>query len=109
MDPWSKGDYSRHIRDASMVVERLPEVNPPSDRVPGRGFLVLPVFGAWRRRNREVFRDAGFSSRVSWTRGKHRLKGAQGVGPTSQVPWWRGQGWGRATWPPGRGVAPLLH
>ena len=34
-------------------------------------------------------------------------RGAPEVGPTSQAPWWRGQGWGRATWPPGRGVAPL--
>src|SRR4051812_40200565 len=30
MDPWSKVDYSRHIREASMVMEKLPEVNPPS-------------------------------------------------------------------------------
>src|SRR4051812_44343852 len=48
-------------------------------------------------------RDAGFSSRVSWTRGKNRPKGAPKVGPTSQAPWWCGQGWGRATWLPGRG------
>src|SRR3954467_8096070 len=25
----------------------------------------------------------------------------------SQAPWWSGQGWGRATWPPGRQVAPM--
>src|SRR3954467_10486426 len=75
MDPWSKGDYSRHIQEASMLVERLPDVNPPSGRVPGRGLLVLPIFGAQRRRNREVIHDAGFSSRVSSTGGKNRLKG----------------------------------
>ena len=34
MDPWSKGDYSWLIREALMVVERFPEVIPPSGRVP---------------------------------------------------------------------------
>src|SRR3954471_8877212 len=33
MDPWSKVDYSRFIREASMVVEKLPEVIPPSGSV----------------------------------------------------------------------------
>ena len=40
MDPWSKVDYSRHIRDASMAMEKLPEVNPPSGRVSEQGILV---------------------------------------------------------------------
>src|SRR3954462_9068346 len=107
MDPWSKGDYSRHIREASMVVRNLPEVKPPSGRVPGRGLLVLPIFGARRQRNREVFHDAG-SSRGFLQRGVNiGRRGAPEVGPTSQAPWWRGQGWGRATWPPRTGVAPL--
>src|SRR3954468_3422156 len=35
-----------------MVERRLPEVVPPSDRVPGRGLLVLPISEARRRRNR---------------------------------------------------------
>src|SRR4051812_30062510 len=52
MDPWSKVDHSRLIREASMVVEKLPDVNPPSGRVPGRGLLVLPILEAWQRRNR---------------------------------------------------------
>src|ERR1041385_8534706 len=81
MDPWTKGDYSRHIREASMVAERLPEVNPPSGRGPRRGLLVLPIYGARRWRNREVIRDAGFSSRVSSTRGKNRPKGGARGGP----------------------------
>src|ERR1041385_3149385 len=45
-DPWSKKNYSRDIRGASMVERRLPEVNPPSGRVPGRGLLVLPILEA---------------------------------------------------------------
>src|SRR3954464_1116350 len=74
MDPWSKVNYSWIIREASMMVEKLPEVNPPSGRVPGRGLLVLPTFGARRRRNGEVFCDVGSSSRVSVMRGKNRTK-----------------------------------
>src|SRR3954466_3992790 len=35
MDPWSKVDYSQHIREASMEMEGLSEVIPPSSRVPG--------------------------------------------------------------------------
>ena len=43
MDPWSKGDYSQLIREASMVVERLLVVILPSGRVPGRVLMVLPI------------------------------------------------------------------
>ena len=46
MDPWSKGDYSQLIQEASMVVERLPVVILPSGRVPGRVLLVLPILEA---------------------------------------------------------------
>src|SRR3954464_659950 len=68
IDPWSKVDYSRFIWEASMVVEKLPEVVPPSDRVPGRGLLVLPILEARRRRNRGEIakkgsRHGGFTSR----------------------------------------------
>ena len=52
-----------------MVVEKLPEVNPPSDRVTGRGLLVLPILEARQRRNSEEIRDAGVSVRVFGTRG----------------------------------------
>ena len=46
MDSWSKGDYSQLIREASMVVEKLPVVILPSGRVPGRVLLVLPILEA---------------------------------------------------------------
>src|SRR4051812_38857226 len=55
MDPWSKVDYSRHIREASMEMEGLPEVVPPSGRVPGQRLLAAPVLKRWRRRYREEF------------------------------------------------------
>ena len=45
-------DYSRLIREASMVVEKLSEVIPPSGRVLGRGLLVLRILEALRRQNR---------------------------------------------------------
>ena len=61
MDPWSKGDYSRVIREASMVVERLPVVILPYGRVPGSVLLVLPILEAaaaeqrWDREKKSCF------------------------------------------------------
>ena len=81
MDPWSKGDYSRHIREALMVVEKLPEIDPPSGRGPGRGLLMLPILEVLRRRNRGENRDAGFLSRVFGTGSKYRPKGGTRGGP----------------------------
>src|SRR3954471_17744536 len=59
MDPWSKGDYSRIIREASMVVEKVPVVIPPSGRVPGRVLLALPILEARRRQNRDAIVEKG--------------------------------------------------
>src|SRR4051812_4890231 len=66
MDLWSKGDYSRHIREALMVVEKLPEVNPPSGRVPGRRLLVLLILEARRRQNRGEIKRHVASGRPSF-------------------------------------------
>ena len=75
MDPWSKGDYSRHIPATSMVVEWSPEVNPPSGRVPGQLLPAIPRLESRRRRNSGRNRVTGPSSRVSGARGKYRTKG----------------------------------
>src|SRR4051812_46318275 len=75
MDPWYKGDYSRHIREVPMVVERLPEVNRPSGRVPGQDRLAAPILESRQRRNRGRYREKGSASRVFGTRGKYRRKG----------------------------------
>src|ERR1041385_7477150 len=95
MDPWSKVDYSRFIREASMVVEKLPVVVPLSGRVPGRGLLVLPIFEARRRRNR------GINRRKGTARGGPGAPGAPlarpGVRPRSLAAWG----------PPGSPLAPL--
>src|SRR3954464_13322848 len=59
MDQWSKGDYSRIIREASMVVEKVPVVILPSGRAPGRVPLALPILEARRRRNRDAIVEKG--------------------------------------------------
>ena len=42
-----------------MVERRLPEVGPPSGKVPGRGLLVLPISKARRRWNRGEIEKKG--------------------------------------------------
>ncbi|KAE8779595.1 hypothetical protein D1007_47387 [Hordeum vulgare] len=87
MNPWSKEDYSRHVREASMAVEKLPEVNPPSGRVPGGGLLTLPISEALRRQNDGEIHDSG-----SWsTRGGGAHPGSllarPRAWPRQQVAW----------------------
>ena len=92
MDPWSKVDYSRHIREASMEMEGLPEVIPPSGRVPGQRLLAAPIL-KWRRRwyREEIGKKTlilGISSvgviyrQRGATRGSTREPGAPLVRPT---------------------------
>src|ERR1041385_8891322 len=106
MDPWSKVDYSRFIREASMVVEKLTEVIPPSGRVPGRGVLVLPILEARRRRNRVEITKKGSVPEGFSSRGINRRKGAARGGPGDPGAPWRGQGWGCTLCPPGAPLAP---
>ncbi|KAE8775896.1 hypothetical protein D1007_51546 [Hordeum vulgare] len=81
MDSWSKEDYSRHVREASMEVEKLPEVNPPFGRAPGRGLLTLPISKALRQWDDGEIRDSRYPPRVSDWRGKYRPKeGVRGGG-----------------------------
>src|SRR3954470_21452800 len=76
MDPWSKGDYSRHIREASMVMDGLPEGVPPSGRVSGQLLLAAPIL-KWRRRQYiEEFANSISILGVSSTGAKYRPKGA---------------------------------
>src|SRR4051812_43377412 len=98
MDPWSKVDYSRIIREASMVEEKLPEVNPPSGRVPGRGLLVLRT---WKRGGGGIearSRKRVLLSRVS-RHGEYIGEGGQPRGPPGvQVASRRSAALVRATW-----------
>ena len=75
MDPWSKGDYSQLIREASMVVEKLPVVVLPSGRVPGRVLLMLPILEALRRRNRGEIAKKGSVLEGFGTRGIYMRRG----------------------------------
>src|SRR3954465_6672015 len=83
MDPWSKGDYSRHIREASMPMDGLPEGVPPSGRVPGQLLQAAPILERRRRRYREEFAKVRSILGVSTPRDKYRRRGAS-RGPTRQ-------------------------
>src|ERR1041384_5432653 len=111
MDPWSKGNYSRDIREASMVERRLPEVGPPSGRVPGRGLLVLPISEARRRQNRGEIAKKGSVFEGFMSRGIYRRRGAAigGPGAPGSPLAWPGVGPRRvAAWAtPGSPLAPL--
>src|SRR3954471_7927501 len=78
MDPWSKGDYSRIVREASMVVEKVRVVILPSGRVPGRVLLALPILEARRRRNRDEIANNGSRPEGFETCFKYRPKGGVG-------------------------------
>src|SRR3954464_15243834 len=78
MDPWSKGDYSRIIREAIMVVEKVPVMILPSGRVPGRVLQALPIWEARRRRNRGAIVEKGSRLEGFETCFKYRPKGGVG-------------------------------
>src|SRR3954469_20112884 len=101
MDPWSKLDYSRHIREASMEMEGLSEVVPPSGRVPGQRLLAAPILKRRWRRYREEIGKRTLILGISSERGKYRRRGAARGPPGSQAPPWRALGLGRATRAPG--------
>src|SRR4051812_8224549 len=58
-----------------MVVEKLPEVNRPSGRVPGQVRWAVSILESPRRRNRGGDRKKRCLPSVSDTRGKYRPKG----------------------------------
>src|ERR1041385_6400225 len=76
MDPWSKGDYSQDIREASMVMDGLPEGIPPSGRVPGQLLLADPILKRCRQRYREENKNNRSILGVSVAGAKYRPKGA---------------------------------
>src|SRR3954465_2654906 len=103
MDTWSKGGYSQHIREVSMAMEGLPEVVPPSGRVPGQLLLAAPIL-KWRRRYKEEMGKGTSILGVSFTGAKYRRMGAprgstrdpggslarppRAAPPGRQEPWW---------------------
>src|ERR1041384_2648835 len=96
MDPWSKGDYSRHIREASMAMDGLPKGVPPSGRVPRQLLQAAPILLRRRQRYRGEFARKRSILGVSTPRAKYRRRGHRGDPQGSQEAPWRGLGWGRA-------------
>src|ERR1041385_2275868 len=74
-DPWSKENYSRYIREASMAMDGLPEGVPPSGRVPGQLLQAAPILKRRRRRYRWEFARRRSILGVSTPRGKYRRRG----------------------------------
>src|ERR1041384_153068 len=83
MDQWSKRDYSRHIREASMAMDGLPEGVPPSGRVSGQLLQAAPILKRRQRRYRGEVAEKRSILGVSTPRAKYRRRGAP-EGPTSQ-------------------------
>src|SRR3954466_3308416 len=105
MDTWSKGDYSWHIREASMAMDGLPEGVPPFGRVPGQLLQAAPILKR-RRRYRGEFAEKRSILGVSTLRDKYRRRGHRGDPQGSQEASWRVLGWGRARDPSGVPVVP---
>src|SRR3954462_14707630 len=103
MDPWSKVDYSQHIREASMAMEGLPEVIPPSGRVPGQHLLAAPILKQRRRRDRQEIGKKTCILRITTLGGIYRRRGHPGghKGPRRVL------ALGRATRAPGSLVVAL--
>ena len=57
-----------------MVVEKLPEVSPPSGKVPARGLLALPISEVLQLWNGGEIRDSGSVLGVFRLRGKYSPK-----------------------------------
>src|SRR3954470_24565669 len=87
-----------------MVERRLPEVVPPSGRVPGRSLLVLPIseVRGWRNRG-EIAKKASFFEGFPRRR-IYRRRGAARGGTRGPGAPWHGQPLGRAT----RALGPLV-
>src|SRR4051812_9840699 len=77
------GDYSRHIREASMSMDGLSEGVSPSGRVPEQLLQAAPILKRQWRQNREGFAKKGSVLGVSTPRGKYRRRG-EPRGPTRQ-------------------------
>src|SRR3954464_4641076 len=86
MDPWSNGYYSWHIREASMEMEGLPEVVPPSGRVPGHRLLAAPILKRRQRRYGEEIGKKTSILGISSVGGKYRRRGQPGGQQGSRHP-----------------------
>src|SRR3954471_8215935 len=107
MDPWSKVDYSLHIREVSMEMEGLPEVIPLSGRVPGQRLLAAPILKWRRRRYREEIGKKTLILEISFAGAIYKQRGAARGSTREPGAPWRSQPLGRATKAPGSLVVAL--
>ena len=95
MDPWSKVDYSWHIREPSMEMEGLLEVNPPSGRVLGQRLLAAPILKRRRRYREEIGKKTSILG-ISFAGAKYRPKeGVRGGHQGAKRPLARPHPWPR--------------
>ena len=93
-----------------MRVDGLPEVVPPSGRVPGQLLLAALILKQRRRRYREDMGKRASILEVSSARAKYRRRGHRGGPPGIKKSPWRASPWPRhqGAWAPGGGaLAPL--
>src|ERR1041385_9478724 len=93
-----------------MVERRLPEVVPPSGRVPGRSLLVLPISEARRRNRGEIVKKGSVLEGFPRRRIYRRRGAARGAtrGPGAPLAWPAPRARHQGAWAPGGGpVAPL--
>src|ERR1041385_5656808 len=75
-DPWSKENYSRYIREASMAMDGLPEGVASPCRVPEQLLQAALILKRRRRRYRCEIAKEGLILGVSVTEGKYRRRRA---------------------------------
>ena len=80
-----------------MAMEGLPEVVPPSGRVPGQLLLAAPILKRRRRRYREEMGKGTSILGVSSARAIYRQRGAAKGSTREPGAPWRGQPLGRST------------
>src|ERR1041385_2022692 len=77
-DPWSKEDYSRYIREASMAMDGLPQGIASPGRLPEQPLHAAPILKRRRRRYRGEFARKRSVLGVSTPRAKYRWRGCRG-------------------------------
>src|SRR3954468_11236505 len=74
------------IASRAYLQQKLPEVDLPFGRVPGRGLLALPILEVRRQRNRGEIAKRGSAFGGFVSRGINRRKGQPGGPPGVQAP-----------------------
>src|SRR4051812_39660222 len=90
-----------------MAMEGIPEVVPPSGKVPGQRLLAAPILKRWRRRYREEIGKKSSILGISSAGGKYRRRAAARGSTREPGAPWRALDLGHATRAPGSLVVAL--